>query len=410
MKRRPGVERRRRRLADKKVKLEVEIGPQGGLLKNGSYFYGALRDEVLEVLGGIEKVKGELRGTKQEVWVTASNVNKIIASQLGNYFEYASYDALMKIISADPDVDKTKINFASVNAEGRKNSILALLSNFISQPRLNQFIQQANAQAHQGAVLFWNDYRKRFINNKGKIEQSIELEWLGGGGGIGDLKLIIGNVVWMIECKYYSAYTADTTGIHYFNLSDARDNFKMSFWKFLKQKGHPYWYSRTPSQKDTWYNNITKGGFWSWLKAEASDLGNDNAALLSYLLQKGQQYEVLKYWQSKGANVTTGGRGIITGVKYSASTQNPKITVDIDLDQVVSKLDVSIQKKQAQIEFFKKEKKKKTSIGSASLPTETLETIKNNSIDAKPSADGEGWTTHLAFVLQRDMLSPFPIQ
>jgi hypothetical protein len=43
----------------------------------------------------------------------------------------------MKIISADPDVDKTKTNFASLNAEGRKNSILTLLSNFISQSRLN---------------------------------------------------------------------------------------------------------------------------------------------------------------------------------------------------------------------------------------------------------------------------------
>jgi hypothetical protein len=31
-------------------------------------------------LGGVEKVKGELRSTKQEVWVTASNINKIIAS------------------------------------------------------------------------------------------------------------------------------------------------------------------------------------------------------------------------------------------------------------------------------------------------------------------------------------------
>lgn len=396
-------------MADKLINLEIQIGPSGGILKDGKYFYGALRDEIIETLGGIEKIKGELKGQSLVVTVTASNVNKQIASQLGNYFEYACYQALINIIKTDPDVNQSLIGQEQEGIGKRKDNILKILYGLVDENKIKKFIVQADQQAQQGAAIFWADYKKNFINEKGKIEQAIELQWLGGGGGIGDLRLIIGNVIWMIECKFYSSYTVDSTGIHYFNLSDARENFKTPFWQFLKKKGPPYWNKTNPSEENIWYNKVTSSGFWSWLKNESKELGNNNLAVFSFLLQKGQQYEVLKYWEKKGISGTSGGRGIITGIKYSGSANSKNLTVDIDLGALVSDFKISAMKKQGQIDFLRKVGKNKKLIATASLSSDTLETIRNNSNNNSPELDGEGWVTHLAFVLQRDMLTPFPI-
>ncbi|DAY92096.1 MAG TPA: hypothetical protein [Caudoviricetes sp.] len=38
-----------------------------------------------------------------------------------------------------------------------------------------------------------------------KQMENVFLTWLGGSGAIGDLKLVVGNAIIMIECKFYSS-------------------------------------------------------------------------------------------------------------------------------------------------------------------------------------------------------------
>lgn len=400
MKRRPGVERRRRRLANKTDTIDLGQlywnGSQAVWRKNGKVANDLIQ-AIFQQMNLDELQKFTAEGKIESHPVNIPKGGGRLASLLGNYFEYCVWNELSKLLNSDSDVN---FQGSEVGDEGSRSTELELYltARGIKNSKVKEFKKQAQDQAAIAAKKFWDDYK---LSNPNKMKQmeNVFLTWLGGSGGIGDLKLVVGNAIIMIECKFYSSQTYNEHGIGYFNFSDAdAQNFGLQFWAYLYFFGSPYWNEKNPESTESWVAKVLNDGFYNYITDSAGS--KESHAVLSYLMQKGRKYNINKYF-----NTTNGSRAIITGEKITEGNNQAKLSVTINLDELLKKdkNDLRMERHQAQLKFTLNQKE----IGDLSIPSKDIETITQNSNFNNPNKDGIGWTTHFRFILQRDFLNPF---
>lgn len=389
-------------MADPKIKVTVyyQVGPRMGLKKfseNGNLTpAGAdLSQQLIKAVGEdqLQKYKGDGKIHHKTLNLPANKAP--LGSLLGNYFEYAVWEALCQIATANGAIVK-----ASGDKGGRRSAQLAQIIRVRYPASAETVLREAQDTARAGAQAFWDQIN---LDQPGKRQQleSVVLEWMGGGGGIGDIKMILNNTTLMIECKYYQESSYDKYGIGYFRFSDRDGQFGQPFWEFLANApNQKYWNSEDPVADNQWQTTVLGAGFQDYICTAAG--GDTSPELLKYLLQKGTKYNVKNYF-GLGKD-RQGQRGIITGARAMKNGDNVLLTVDIDLDKLPEKENFDLKHKfdMAVLSFTNGQDE----VATFSIDEDSQTIIRNNALNQQPSKDGKGWITTFAFQVSRNLFTP----
>lgn len=350
-------------------RMEVWVGPHGGLklsAESSAYIQGQLKEKILDALGDlVAQTRG--RATIQTVTIDVENSkdSRILGSMAGNYFEYALFEALLKTIGQEAsqvDVDRAAIPKTVLSEYGNAGKKLM-------------------EQCHQVAAYVAPIIHKEWGFTEAQLKEELSVEWLGGSGSIGDLKVTLAGRTLMIECKNYKESTIANYGLTYFTLSDAKDNFPSKFYDYL----YPSPKKHGNLSTDKWMNYVLNDGFKKWTSSFASP--NTAKNQLMYFIQKGSH-----------ASQEVDQRAIVV-LERMTGGKNITVSVNFDLEQLVKEITVRRQYSSARIDF----QSKKEPI--AFVEIANLKDIKANSKFENPEADGKGWTTVLHMGLNKAFLN-----
>lgn len=391
MKRRPGVERRRRRLASEielleaKFKAELEKAIEEGgsidlgnffISKNGQLIWRASGQKVgVQWEARLERIFGDINKANAALSITSTHdirtvdadllkMGSALASALGDLFEVEFYNAMIDEAKRDPLKP-------AITQETQMKGFGSTAANFkFTQADLNM----VRTTAKTAAALAYPQVRRDVFSIIG----------MGGSQKIGDVK--VNGVVF--ELKYYSQSTLNK-GIHYFSLTDT-NNFQKAFSNFLLELGDPYWNlkgEQIPTSE--WVNTATTEGFRRYVKEGEMTGTKHNVDTLRYLLQKGN------------VNMPLSKKKIITAVKYVSNA----IEVSIDFDALIGEL--------SQVKlFFDQAQKQFIFSGIANSINQEMElgtlSIDSEGIKKHSHGTGEntrGWSTTFYLNLKKQFIS-----
>lgn len=283
MKRRPGVERRRRRLAD------LWKGAKKGSLKDYStstlkkkYRQLTAANEVDSILSGI-KHELESRGFNLD---TTSGVETEFHTTMGHLFEFYTYQAIKKFSLMNIDPETFNISSFSYNGEvientgGQADTAYKKVEEWSKHNNTalryrNQIIEAAEGVCKN--LIF--DWMKELNQN---IEVSLIADEGGKGNPIGDMLLKIGGKTVVLELKWQTG-AHQYTNIKWFSgVADKRLFGNNTFNKFLQNNQGIYWnYQR---QKDDFMTQLTQTA----LLVHIFNTGGGTAdSVTNYLIKKG---------------------------------------------------------------------------------------------------------------------------
>lgn len=347
--------------------IDINIDFRGGVQVNHRYAEGALKDYVVKELGGIENIRANLRGQTIYKDIPVNLLQQSVAKATGDYFEYCLFSEILNVLSGEGIVvGGTPPDTASARIDAAAKRLA---------PKIKRETEAAARTAAPGIVA-------GLKLSEEDMKKTIELNWLGGSGSIGDLQVKIGNKVIMIECKSYRDTTISEYGIGYFTLSDAAKNFPKMYWQFLHDIGSPYWLPPT-TKGQSWRDTILNKGFEDYTQT----FGKDNEEILLYLLQKGEKY------RNKGYK-----RAIVTLERASTKENQSQVSIIMDINQIADSENLSSKYHEARVVFYNNGEE----IGSFGITDKSLETIGENQVEKSPEKDGKGWTTIFNFILHKN--------
>lgn len=335
------------------------------------------------------------------------------ASKLGDMFEGYVAVALYNLALKDSYTiaDTNTVNTVWTRRIGL---LLNQIIQYVGVEKANAFSAQCQKIAESSAQQIWPSIRDDYIAKLKKNEEEILLTWLGGSGGIGDLRLLIGDYVIMIECKYYAPETTEKYGTHYFNFSDDKGNFgEERFWQFLQ--GNGFWRDNLNTfSHEKWLGEVMTTGFQQYL-GSISGAGKDwkpedvEKALITfnYILSKATANDVSDGFAFEdGKKASRGHRAMIAADKVEAG-KTSKIAVVINLKEIFTEEDkeqLSAKTVSGVINYYKGTIGDDSLIGTFGISSDSKKTISNNSLFENPMIDGIGWKTSFDATIYRNRL------
>lgn len=265
------------------------------------------------------KLKARYNKTTQVVSLTPRR-GQNIGTLLGNYFEGECY----RLLAENKELALLGLSF---DAADRTEALLKAINSrkSYSIAKREFMINEVKKSAERAVTTFVTVMKNTPLEERLQNAKLKTVEWLGGGGGIGDLKVTIDEkFVLMVECKYYQMSTIERYGLGYFNFND--DAFSQKYAAFLKNKPGVYW--QPPRREpDVWVSDILTSGFYNYLGQGQNN--NSDPEILSYLLDKAHAYNILNYFKEDG--IVAGQRALLYGERVIIKEQEGKISTFLDL-------------------------------------------------------------------------------